>query len=227
MKSCIASTPRSLASDVVVGVARLDDRLVHVDRAVAAFLVVAEAVVAELEVARIGDRLLRRALAERQRRHRHERLVGRARRIGAAQRPVEQRLVERLVQRLPVLDVDAVDEQVRVEVRLADEGEDLAVARIDRHQRAAPVAEQLLDHRLQPDVDRQHQRVAGRRRAGAQAPHRVAAGAHLHLLEAGGAVQLGSRSSARRRACRCIRCRGSWRAAPRASRPPSPSSRPD
>ena len=91
---------------------------------------------------------------------------------------------------LPVLDVDAVDEQVRIEVRLADEGEDLAVPRIDRDERAAPVAEQLLDHRLQADVDRQHERVAGRRRVALQAPHRVAAGAHLDLLEAGRAVQL-------------------------------------
>ena len=77
-----------------------------------------------------------------------------------------------------------------IEVRLADEGEHLAVARVDRHQRAAPVAEQLLDHRLQPDVDRQHERVAGRRRVALQAPHGVAAGAHLDLLEAGRAVQL-------------------------------------
>ena len=84
---------------VVVGVARLDDRLVHVDRAVAAFLVVAKAVVAEVEVAGVEDRLLRRPLAERQRGQRHERLVGRAGRIGAAQRPVEERLVGRLVER--------------------------------------------------------------------------------------------------------------------------------
>ena len=147
-------------------------------------------VVAEPVVARVVDRLLRRALAERQRRQRHEGLVGRAGRIGAAQRPVEQRLVERLVERLPVLDVDAVDEQVGVEGRLADEGEHLAVARVDRDQRAAPVAEQLLDQRLQPDVDRQHDRVARRRRVALQAPHRAAAGAHLDLLEAGRAVQL-------------------------------------
>ena len=43
-----------------------------------------------------------------------------------------------------------------------------------------------------------------------QPAHGAAAGAGLHLLEAGGAVQLAPRSSARRRACRCSRCRGSW-----------------
>jgi hypothetical protein len=46
------------------------------------------------------------------------------------------------------------DEQVRIEVRLADEGGDLAAVR-SMAMSAAPVAEQLLDQRLQADVDRQ------------------------------------------------------------------------
>ena len=157
----------------------------------AALLVVAELVVAEPEVAGVGDGLLRRAPAGAERGQRHERLVGRARRIGAAQRAVEQRLVGRLVERLPVLVVDAVDEQVGVEVGLADEGQHLAVPRIDGHQRAAALAEHLLDQRLQLDVDRHRHRAARPGRAAAQAAHGAAVGAGLHLLEAGGAVQFG------------------------------------
>ena len=66
---------------VVVGVAGHDDRLVHVDVAVAARLVVAEAVVAEHVVAGVEDRLGRRALAELERGERHVGLERRARRI--------------------------------------------------------------------------------------------------------------------------------------------------
>src|SRR5207344_1017749 len=48
---------------VVVRVAGIDDRLVHVDRAVPALLVVAEAPAAEIEVARVENGGARRALA--------------------------------------------------------------------------------------------------------------------------------------------------------------------
>jgi hypothetical protein len=50
---------------------------------------------------------------------------------------------------------------------------------------AAAVAEQPLDQRLQPDVDRQHHLVARRRRVALEPPHGAAAGARLDLLEAG------------------------------------------
>ena len=56
---------------------------------------------------------------------------------------------------------------------------------------ARAVAEQLLDHQPAADVDRQHQVVAGRRGMARQRRTRPA-GAGLDLLEAGGAVQLGS-----------------------------------
>jgi hypothetical protein len=61
---------------VVVRVARHDDRLVHVDRAVPARLVVAEAIrrARQLEEAGIADGVVRRALAARQRAEREERL---------------------------------------------------------------------------------------------------------------------------------------------------------
>jgi hypothetical protein len=74
---------------------------------------------------------------------------------------VEQRLVDRLVELAPAVEVDAVDEQVGVEGGLGDEGQHLAVARVDGHQRAAAVAVELLHQVLQLDVDRQVQLVAG------------------------------------------------------------------
>jgi hypothetical protein len=67
------------------------------------------------------------ALAGVQRSHRHEGLEGRTGRVGAAHRPVQQRLVDAVVQLAPAVAVDAVDEQVGVEGRLADEGQHLAV----------------------------------------------------------------------------------------------------
>lgn len=66
-----------VGQDVVIRIAGMDDGFVHVHDTVAA-LVVAEGMVAEGEVARIIDRLLRRALAHFQRGQRHERLEGRA-----------------------------------------------------------------------------------------------------------------------------------------------------
>jgi hypothetical protein len=58
--------------------------------------------------------MLRIALAQFQRGQRHEGLEGGAGRIGAGQRAVQQRPVQRGVQLVPALLVDAVDEQVGV-----------------------------------------------------------------------------------------------------------------
>ena len=70
---------------VVIDVARLDDRLVHVDRTERHLVAVAEAVAAEHEEALVVDHLFGAALAELERSEREERLVGRADRVGAAQ----------------------------------------------------------------------------------------------------------------------------------------------
>ena len=101
-----------------------------------------------------------------------------------------KRLVRIVVQLVPVLRVDAVDEQVRVEGRHRDEGEHIAGFRLDRDQRASPVAKGLLDHALQFDVDRQGQVVAGQRRRALQRAHRTAAGRDFDFLVAGRAVQV-------------------------------------
>ncbi len=102
---------------VVVRVARDHDRLVHVDHAMAILLPVAIAVghAGNCEVARVVDGELGAAFLEVESRERHERLDGRAGRILAAQRAVVERLVGRIVERVPVLRVDAVDEEVGIE----------------------------------------------------------------------------------------------------------------
>ena len=145
----IRSTPISLARVVEVDVARLDDGAAHVHRAAALVLRAAETVSAEDEHAVVHDDGLGPALARVERGQGHERLVGRARRVGAAQRSVEQRLVGAFVELFPVLAVDAIDEQVGVERGLGDESQHLAVARVDRHQRATAIAIKPLDQALQ------------------------------------------------------------------------------
>ncbi len=71
----------------------------------------------------------------------HERLDGGAGRILSAQGAVEQRLVVIVLQRGVGAVVDAVDERVRVIGRQADEGEHVAVLRVDGNRRAAEIAE--------------------------------------------------------------------------------------
>ena len=175
---------------VEVDVARLDDRALHVHRAQALVAVAAEDMTAKDEAAAIVDHRGRAALATVQRRNRHEGLEGGARRVGAAQGAVEQGLVQALVELAPALVVDAVDEQVGVEIGLAHQRQHFAVAWVDGNEGAAAVAEKLFDQGLQPDVYRQHQLVARRRRMAGEPAHRVAAGGLLDLLVAGAAVQL-------------------------------------
>ena len=159
--------------------------------AVAALLVVAEGVAAEVEEAGVGNGLLAACACRcSSARQRHEGLEGRAGRIGAVERAVDHRLVGRVVEHVPVLRVDAVDEQVGVVAGHRHQGQDAAGGRLDRHQRAAALAEGLLGDLLQLGVERQRQVVAGHRRGARQRAHGAAAGIDLDLLEAGAAVQL-------------------------------------
>ncbi len=175
---------------VVIGIARVGDRMVHIDDAVAARLVIVEAVPAQHEEAGIADRILRAAEPHLERCQRHERLEGRARRIGARQRPVHQRLVERGIEFVPALGIDPVDEQVRIEPGARHIRQHVAGGRLDRHQGAALVAERFFGDLLQFDVDRQDQVTARRWRRAAQRADGAATGRALDLLVAGLAVQL-------------------------------------
>src|SRR5204863_7091884 len=131
------------------------DRLVHVDAAMAARLVVTKPVRLSryLEEAGIENRLRRGAFAQRKRVEREERLDRRPRRIRAAQRSVEQRLVDRFVQLLPVGWIDTVDEKVRIVAGLRHEREHVTGPRVDRDQRSAPIAERRLGDFLQSNIE--------------------------------------------------------------------------
>ena len=133
---------------------------VHVPWPVLLVVAVAVRHARQREEAGVGDRELGRALLVLERGERHERLDGRARRVLAAQRPVVERLVGRVVERVPVLRVDAVDEEVRVEAGLGHQRQHLARLRVDRDQRAAIVLERLLGDLLQLEVERDHEVVA-------------------------------------------------------------------
>ena len=119
----------------------------------------------DLEEARIEDLLRRRALARGERGEREEGFDRRARRVSAAQRPVQQRLVGRIVERVPARRIDPLDEKIRVEPGLGYEGQHLAVGRIDRDERAAAIAERGFDRLLQLDVERKPEIIARRRRS--------------------------------------------------------------
>ena len=153
-------------------------------------LAVAELVPAEHEVAGIADGLLRSALAVGQRGERHVGLEGGAWRVGAGERAVDERLVGRVVELVPVQGIDAVDEEIGVEARLAHEREHAARGWIDRDQRAAPVAERGVGDLLQACVEVEHDVVAGHGRRARERPHRAPARVDLDLLHAGGAVQI-------------------------------------
>ena len=174
---------------VVIHVARFDDAAMQVHGAQAFVAVAAKAVVAEHVIAWIVGHGLRRAFAALQRRHGHEGLVGRTRRIGAAQRAIQQGFVERFVEQLPVFLIDAIDEQVGIERRFADEGQHLAGFGIKRDKGAAPLSVQLLDHFLQLDVQRQRHRITRRGVLTGQAAHGAPAGRLLDQFSAALAVQ--------------------------------------
>ena len=150
----------------------------------------AELVAAVAPHAGVVGHLAGLALAQFQRRQGHEGLVGGARRVGAAQRPVEQGLFNRLVERPPAFNVNALDKEVGVKGGFTDKSQHLAGAGVQCHQCAAAVAKHVLDELLQLDVYGQLDRVARGGRAAGQAPHRAATGRGFHLFHAGGAVQL-------------------------------------
>ena len=124
-------------------------------------------------------------------------LHGRARRIGSAQRAVEQRTVDVVLQDAVLARGDAAAEHGGIEARQADERDHVAVVRIERHDRASMPGEGGLGGALHLQVDRQQQILAGSRRLGAQvgderalALHRASLRVDQHLAKAVGAMQL-------------------------------------
>ena len=174
---------------VVVHIARFDDAAVHVHRAQTAVAVAAKGVAAKGPRAGVVDGDGGRALATLQSGHRHEGLVGGAGRVGAAQGAVEQRLVDRLAELFPALRVDPFDKQIGVERGLADKSQHLARFRVQRHDRAAPVAKHLFNHLLQLDVDGQNDGVTGCGGAAGQFAHGTPCRRGFKIFNAGDAMQ--------------------------------------
>src|SRR5204863_10177313 len=130
----------------------------------------------EYEVARVEDRLRRRSCAQLERGESHIGLEGRSRRVKSGERPVVERLVRGIVERVPVCRVDAVDEEVRVVAGFGYEGEYSPRGRLDRDERPAVLAESAVGGFLQVNVERERQVVAGHgRRARRELLHALAA----------------------------------------------------
>ena len=98
-----------------------------------------------------------------QTRQRDHRLDGRAGRVGATQRAVEQRLVDIVGQRGVLSTRQAAGECRRIETRLAHQCQHVAVGGVDSDHRAAMIAERLFRRLLGRKIDRQHQVIAGDR----------------------------------------------------------------
>ena len=132
-----------------------------------------------------------------ERRERDERLDRRARRIGAAQRAVEQRLVRVLGERDVFGAGKAAREAIRVERRRADEGQHVAVRGSIATTAAAAADERLLGDALQLDVDGESRSLPAMRLVGLELRVRAlgeldgpALGVHEQLAVATRAVQL-------------------------------------
>ena len=159
------STPSRCPHVVEEDVARLDERPVQVDAAVPALLPAAEEVVAERDAARRSGR------------------PGAGRRSSPRAMPAATATLNvepggywpcmaRLfsgcfgscISAAPLVAPDAAREDVRVERGLRHHHEDLAVARVERDDRAVGLAERALGDVLQVAVERQRERVARARR---------------------------------------------------------------
>ncbi|MNL36517.1 hypothetical protein D3C87_1586020 [compost metagenome] len=103
------------AERIKVRVGRHHDGLVHVRHAVGRAARVTKLLSAEFVVAGVRDTVRCAALAQFQGGQAHERLVGGADGVGAVKRAVDQRMVRRFVKHAPVIDINAVHEQVGVE----------------------------------------------------------------------------------------------------------------
>ncbi len=181
-----------------VHVAGLRDRVGQVEVAVPAGLALAEQQAAAGQVEHAGAELLAVRVHQvvGQGGQRERGLDRRARRIGAAQRAIEQRLVDVVGQRRVLAAGEAAREAGRVEPRLAGQRQHVAGIRVDRDHGAAVIAEPVLGGLLGLQVQREHQVFAGDRRQRVQlrsvrplALHRAALGVHQDLAKAVLAVQ--------------------------------------
>ena len=183
--------PQLIGERIEVDVARLHDGTPHVHDAALLVLGAAKTVTAKHVETRVIDQGLWRARAGFQGGQRHERLVSGARWVGTAQSAVKQRLVDGLIEHLPVFLVNAFDEQVGVKRGFADKRQHFAGLGVQRHQRSPAGAKHVFDQLLQLDVDGQHHHIARRRRVAGQLAHSAPTGRSFNPLHPGQAVQRG------------------------------------
>src|SRR3546814_13071941 len=89
----------------------------HIGGAVCGTARVAETLTAELEIARVGNTLSGRALAQLQSGQPNERLISGTDGIRTVQGSVDQGVIGRLVKLAPVFHIDAVDAKIGVKRR--------------------------------------------------------------------------------------------------------------
>ena len=151
---------------------------VEIDRSVAAALPAAVRATSQPVVAGTEDLVsgIDHALGEAS--HRHDGLEGRARGVLPGDRAILQRYPLVADQAAPDLGVDAAREVVRVVGGPRDQRQDLAVARIEGHERTHLLGlfrvqglEALLGDALQVEVDVQDRAAPGRRRNLVDLPH--------------------------------------------------------
>ena len=181
--------PEVIGQHVVVGIARIDNGFVQIDHAVATDLVIHEAVASEDEIPRVGDRLPRAALAQLQPGQPHEGLEGGARRVGGINGAIEQRVVGRVVQCLPVGHRNAIHEQIGVEARGGHQRQHTTGLGVHGHERPPPAFKGLAGNPLQSHIHRENQAVARLRGLAVKHTHRTTADIDLDLLGTRSAVQ--------------------------------------
>src|SRR5260370_21578069 len=153
-----------LARDrIEIHVAGLHDGVAHREDAVSLGLPVAEYISAagKAEVSGAEYRLIGGHDAVFQSGHREKWLDGRAGRVGAAQRAVDERLIDVVLQDVVLLGREAPRDRVRLESRRAGEGDDVAGVRIDGDGGAAFARPGVLRGPLQANVDTEDQIRAG------------------------------------------------------------------
>src|SRR3990167_2920754 len=138
------------------------DRILHVDAAVPFFFPAMEEAVAVPELA-VAMHAERRIDARALRRDRRDHLEGRTRRIDAAERFVQERLVGAFIQLAPQIGWNAFGEDVRIEGRRRGEHKNVAGFDVDDDGRCAFALKRLHRRELKIRVDRQPERFALRR----------------------------------------------------------------
>ena len=199
LKRIDAELQRDLIEIAVAGVL---DAQAQIHRAVAAPLPAMEEMRAEPVRARAGECRLGRDDAGIEGRERHHHLEGRARRIGARERLVDQRLVVVVGQIAPLFGRQTDIERVGVEARCRDERKNVAVFDIHDGASGAVVLQLLVDQALQLAVDRQVDVGSGRPLVAIDLANDAAIGVDLDAAGAGTAADRMSRRSVRCRACR-------------------------